>query len=151
MDKILVVIIITNNSLSKIIIKLLKTKNVTIIIAINIGSYLLIQLLWIILWNMILGKEKIWREWKKKSYILIGKKSRKEKENGGNEFSWEPPIFLSFQIKWRHIFPFFFFFKYILAPHIFAEHSVKEFRFFFFWKSWRCLKNINLRNIFKIF
>ena len=24
---------------------------------------------------------------KKKSYILVGKKSRKEKENGGNEFS----------------------------------------------------------------
>ena len=24
--------------------------------------------------------------------------------------------------------------KYILAPHIFAEHSVKEFRFFFFEK-----------------
>ena len=87
---------------------------------------------------------------KKKSYILVGKKSRKEKENRGNEFSWEPPIFLSFQIKWRHIFPFL---KkiYILAPHIFAEHSVKEFRFFFFWKSWRRLKDINLRNILKNF
>ena len=42
MDKILVVIIIKNNSLSKIIIKLLKTKNFTIIIAGNVGSYLLI-------------------------------------------------------------------------------------------------------------
>lgn len=35
---------------------------------------------------MILRKGKIWREGKKKSYVLAGKKSRKEKEMEGENF-----------------------------------------------------------------